>query len=362
MSELQIGLLAIGVLVVIGVFGYNKWQERKYRIETDLNLKSGHDDVLLRETEPAGAGERPPKAAADPVAASGERIEPVMQVRKVPADGAPREPSLNESLDFIVAVESSEEIEGGALIQAASGALRGFAKPVRLEGYNGREARWEPLADRERYAMLRAGLQLSDRRGPVSGEELANFGAAVQEAAQAAGVLAMVPDRADAVRRAQELDRFCREVDILVAIGVMGAQGVQLPGTRIRGLAEAAGFLLDEDGRFRRRDDKGRVVYELANLDAAPFRADSMRSLNFAGISLELDVPRAPGGIRTFEQFRELIRHFAQGLDGQLVDDNRKPLSPAALDQIRGQIEAVHRAMEARGFAAGTPEALRLFS
>jgi hypothetical protein len=364
MSELQIGLLAIGVVVVAGVFGYNKWQERKFRVDADLRLKSGHDDVLLREAEPAATTESAAvaRAVAEPVVGSGERIEPVMVTRRAAADAAPREPTLNEALDFIVAIEAASDIEGAALREAATGPLGDFSKPVRLEGYNGRDARWEPLVDGERYAMLRAGLQLTDRRGPVGVDELTSFGAAVQASAAAAGVLALVPDRDEAIGRAQELDRFCREVDILVAIGVMGARGAALPGTRIRGLAEAAGFQLEHDGRFRRRDDKGRVVYEMASLDASPFRADAMRSFNCTGISLELDVPRAPGGIRTFEQFRDLIRHFVQGLDGQLVDDNRKPLSPAALDQIRGQIEAVHRVMEERGLAAGSPDALRIFS
>ena len=171
-----------------------------------------------------------------------------------------------------------------------------------------------------------------------------------------------MPDRDEGLRQAAELNRFCRDADILIAISVVSTQGTPIAGTRIRGLAEAAGFLLEEDGRFRRRDEQARTLFELASLDGAPFKADAMRSTNAPGISLELDVPRAPGGIRAFQQFRDQIRHFAQGLDGQMIDDNRRPLSPAAFDQIRGQIEAVHSAMEARGVPAGSANALRLFS
>lgn len=365
MSELQIGLLAIGVLVVVGVFAYNKWQERKLRLDADKNLKSNHDDVLLRNAAPVAAGDRgttTSAAFADIDATSTGRIEPGIKASVQPDAAAPRAASLNESLDYIIAIEAGTGIEGAAMISAAAGPLQGYSKPVLMEGYNEREARWEPLADHERYAMLRVGLQLTNRRGPVGADELARFAAALQSTAATLGVLATVPDPGEAGRRAVDIDRFCRELDILVAIGVVGTQGAPLAGTRIRGLAEAAGFVLEDDGRFRRRDEHGRVVFELANLDAQPFKADTMRSLSAAGISVELDVPRAPGGIRTFDQFRHLIRHFAQGLDGQLVDDNRNSLSPVALDQIRGQIEAVHRAMEARGLAAGSADALRLFS
>ncbi|MBI4294151.1 MAG: hypothetical protein HY661_21950 [Betaproteobacteria bacterium] len=365
MSELQIGLLAIGVLVVVGVFAYNKWQERKLRLDADMKLKSSHDDVLLRESAPAPAAETATFTSAACEAADAipaERIEPGIQARVQTSADAPRAASLNESLDFIVAIEAGPGIEGAAMIGAASGPLRAFSKPVRLEGYNERAALWERLVDRERYAILRAGIQLTDRRGPVGADELTDFGAALQTIAAGLGVLARVPDPGEAARRAADIDRFCRDADILIAIGVVGGQGAPLAGTRIRGLAEAAGFLLEDDGRFRRRDEHGRVVFELASLDAQPFKADTMRSLSATGITLELDVPRAPGGIRTFEQFRDLIRHFTQGLEGQMVDDNRKPLSPAAFDQIRGQIEAVHKAMEARGLAAGSADTLRLFA
>ncbi len=358
MSELQLGLLGIGVLVVIAVFGYNKWQEHKYRREAERNLKSRHVDVLLLDANVPAEQVREPAAAA--AAPSAERIEPEMQMR------AAAQPStaamLSESLDYIVAIEAGSDIEGAAFTRAGAEVLRSFSKRVLLEGYSVREQRWEPLAEREHYAMLRAGLQLSDRRGPVRAEELAAFGAAAHSAAAAAGVRATLPDKDAALALAGDLDRFCREVDILVAIGIVGAQGGALAGTRIRGLAEAAGFVLEGDGRFRRRDEQGRVIFELASLDGAAFRSETMRSLSVSGISLELDVPRAPGGIGTFEQFRGLIQHFIQGLDGRLVDDNRKPMSTSALDQIRGQIEAVHKAMEARGIAAGSAEALRLFS
>ena len=53
MSELQIGLLAIGALVVVGVLAYNRVQERGAKRAAQLSFRSGHADVLMEQPVPA---------------------------------------------------------------------------------------------------------------------------------------------------------------------------------------------------------------------------------------------------------------------------------------------------------------------
>src|SRR6187397_748377 len=53
MSELQLGLLAIGVVLVVGVFAYNRRQESVARRVAASSLRSGHADVLLEQSVPA---------------------------------------------------------------------------------------------------------------------------------------------------------------------------------------------------------------------------------------------------------------------------------------------------------------------
>ncbi|MBZ0096156.1 MAG: hypothetical protein K8H75_12415, partial [Sulfuricella sp.] len=47
MSELQISLLAIGLLIVAGVYGFNRFQERKYRRIAEKAFPARQEDVLL---------------------------------------------------------------------------------------------------------------------------------------------------------------------------------------------------------------------------------------------------------------------------------------------------------------------------
>jgi hypothetical protein len=357
MSDLQLGLLAIGAAVIVVVLGYNKWQEFKFRREADGRLKSSHHDVLMGE---AGSVKVEPAARPAPVRAE-DRVEPTFNGPDDTTVDAQAAPALSNSIDFIVAVEAAEDIDGGALIEAAAAPLAGLSKAVRLEGYAAGAGKWEPLHPGARYTLMRAGIQLVDRRGPVGNEELTVFGAGVQQAAAAAGALASVPDRGEAMARAADLDGFCSNVDILIAMHIV-ASGAPFPGTKVRALAEASGLALEEDGRFRRRDDGGRVLYELASLDGTPFRADTMGSITVPGLALELDVPRTPDPARTFEPYRDLVSQLAKVLEGRIVDEKRAAISPAAFDQILAQVQAVQSALISRSIPPGGPAALRLFS
>ena len=353
MGELQFGLIAIGTLVVAGVFFYNKWQERRYRREAEAAFGSRHEDVLMRS---AGAGEA---SRAEPEAP--ERIEPMMATLEATpeAAGASRQ-VLAESVDFIVPLETAEEISGAAILDRAGAALDRCPRSVHLEGFDEALGSWELINPERSYSRMRAGLQLADRRGPAGAEDLAQFGAAIEEAAASLGVLATMPDPAPALARAQELDRFCGEVDIRIAVHVVNDKA-PIPGARVEAVAKAGGFELDEpDGKFRCRDDAGRVVCALANFEPIPFKVDSLATLSTRAVTLELDVPRTPRG--AFARFREEAERFARQFGGRIVDDNRQAVGSSAFEAIAAQLQAVHGAMEARGIAPGGALALRLFS
>ena len=58
MSELQISLIAIGIIVVMGVVFFNWMQQRRYRQRAEEAFGPKHEDVLLRAVTPAANDER----------------------------------------------------------------------------------------------------------------------------------------------------------------------------------------------------------------------------------------------------------------------------------------------------------------
>jgi FtsZ-interacting cell division protein ZipA len=382
MSDLQISLLVIGVLVVVGVLAYNRWQEMKLRRRGEAEFGSRHEDVLMRAGVAVDRSEAQAAAWTRPAAPEAEALPARHAVEHTidaapdaespaPASGAagpaggehPGPRVLDEAVDCIVAMDCPSTVAGELILrQAEALAYQGLARPIHWEAFDAALGAWEQPAAQKRYARVRAGMQLANRNGPATAEDIGAFFEGMQEAALALGAEIDLPDPDEGLRRAQELDRLCSEVDVQVGLNVVASGGATFPGTKIRALAESAGMQFGKDGRLHRLSDGGGELFGLANLEPMPFHAETMRGLATQGVTVLLDVPRAPAAPATFRAYVEFARKAEQSLGGTLVDDNRKPINQAALDSIAMQLEAIHKTMSARGIAAGSPLALRLFS
>ena len=119
-----------------------------------------------------------------------------------------------------------------------------------------------------------------------------------------------------------------------------------IAGTRLRGVAEAAGFRLASGGQFEYlQEETGAVLCSLQNYKQEPFTVESLRVLSTPGVVLLIDVPRVTDPVRVFDQMRLIAKRLAQTLEAVLVDDNRRPLDDAALAAIRAQVQATATAL-----------------
>jgi FtsZ-interacting cell division protein ZipA len=356
MSDLQIGLLMLGVLVVAGVLAFNWHQERQFRRRAEQTFTGRHDDILF---------ERPVAATASlrPTAAEDVRIEPHMNAAadSGPAGGA-KSFLPQPEIDYIVEIRAGEIIPAQQLAQLRR-TLATLGRIINFSGFDLRSKAWQPLSpDGAQYTSVRAALQLVDRSGPVNGEHLQQFSDAVRTVAGEMAAIAELPEFAPALEQAADLGRFYAEVDVVVGINVVARPGQIFHGTKIRALAEAAGLHLQTGGMFHCLDEQGGALFSLENQQPEPFRIDKIRNLTTPGITFLLDVPRVSNGLHAFDRMVAMSRSVADSLDGVLADDNRVPLNDSGLDKIRAQLRAIYGAMEQRGIRAGGPLALRLFS
>lgn len=380
MSDLQIGLAMLGVLIVAAVLAFNWWQEQQFRRRGEQTFAGRHDDVLLNQAAMPGA-----RAAmlASPQAQSldDSRIEPSMEpgmdprmeprFDAVPAAAAARFSAAAKvavvdvprpEIDYIVEIRAGEFIAVDKLVKMQQ-SLPGLMRRISFGGLNYQSKAWEALTpDVARYTSVRVALQLVDRSGPVTDEQLRAFGGVVREVASEMAAIAELPEFAPALEQAVSLDTFCADVDVLVGINVIANTGQVFHGTKIRALAEAAGLHLQASGVFHCHDEQGGTLFSLDNQESHPFLIDRIRNMTTPGITFLLDVPRVANGIRVFDRMVAMSRHFADSLDGMLADDNRALLNDSGLDRIRAQLRAIYASMEQRGIEAGSPLALRLFS
>lgn len=415
MSELQMGLLALGGVAVLGVFGYNKWQERQHRKVAERVFQQPGEDVLLEKVsaEPVWQDREPeepvwrepelPRAQDDedwePARAPGmdaepqdteplrEQFEPAAEPFVVP-EPAPEPLSVQEEavlpeasspvladvplpasllspqVDAIAILELVEHVPAPQVLASQRDALKRLRKPLHWVGFNEGEGAWEMIGPETptSYRRLRIGLQLADRQGPVSGGDFSLFSAAMQQLADELMAVADMPSSQQALDQAQQLDRFCADVDMQIGVNLV-SRGTPFAGTKIRALAEAAGMVLSLDGSYVRHDDEGRILFSLQNFESTGFAAETLKNMSTHGLVFLLDVPRVPKGQHVYGQMVELAKRFAETLNGALVDDNRQPLAEPQLAHIRQEyVVKPQSAMEAQGIAAGSALALRLFA
>ena len=313
---------------------------------------------LAEEAAPV-ARKIPAPLAARPGEEIREYKEDIREFKEVP------EPVefLSPLVDYIAAFEAVEPTPARQILESQREVLTRICKPIYWVGYNEYARAWMPIVDdgQSEYRRLRVGLQLVDRQGPLNDSDISIFHMAMQDLGDELMAIVDLPSRQAALQTAAELDAFCASVDIQIGINVV-SQGQPFAGTKLRARAEAAGMVIDDQGRFVRCDDDGNVLYTVFNQESSGFSVDSMRTMTTHGLTFLLDVPCVAHGERVFNQMVELARRFADVLRGVLVDDNRRPLSELALEPIRRQVAEYQAMMAAQGLPAGGPLARRLFS
>lgn len=388
MSDLQIALMLIGGFIVVAVLLFNWNQERRYKKQADAALKPIMRDPLLdtaatprtpdriepglREPQPAPAATQP----VTPAAVAPEPVVPVIrehaspELRDVPSTSPSKNvPSLgpippapyDELIEYRIRVEGKGIL--GAVFAEDINAARTMGKHTRWLGYPEQGDEWEEIQPwRETfYREVQVTIQLVDRNGAVQESELYRLNELLAATAARHGLHVVAEDISEAMQRAQSVDHFCVDVDVLIGLNVVGNGDGGMKLAKILKEVESSGMMLGVDGAYRLLDSRGEALYSLCNHDAEPFSSNPPQPETQA-VTLQFDVPRVPDGLKVFDGMVSFGRKLANEVGGLLVDDNMRPLTDSGIDKIRQQLAGIYQRMEARGVPSGSRRALRLFS
>ena len=397
LSTLQLGLVIAGVLLVLGVIAYNAWQVRRARRRLEGTARSPGsagraagavpDDARVEPTlaAPATAGRGSRGGADVPTEAPfgvpmdevetlaeagdelpGDELPPAGPVtRSAMADSAPpqgTQPQPDPEIECVVTLQPVRPVAAGAL---AAGLHARLGKPLRWFGRREPEAPWQRLTGETsgEFGEVAACLLLADRNGAASRAQIEAFHRVVAELAPTLPAAWLAAPADEEAARAEELDRLCAELDMQIGLTIQKTDGTTIPGTRLRGVAEAAGFRLAPNGRFEWvQEENGAVLYSLQSVRGEPFTAESLRIAAVPGVVLVLDVPRVGDPPRAFDQLKLAAKRMAHTLGGDLVDDNQRPLTDTALAAIRAQVVSASELLVRAQIEPGSPRAHKLFS
>lgn len=352
MSALQIGLLCIGLVVLIALGVHSFLTTRRNLPRLPEEESRFHPDPLLY----------PGLNDPVPAAGSGPSIDKTDK-----ADRAERKVLLDPMLDVLADIELEHPVPGEAVLAHMPATRRVGSKPYAVEGWS-EDGWWESPQPGGMYRALRAGVQLANRAGALNEIEYSEFVMKTQTLADAlAGATTEFADMRDAIARARELDVFASENDVQLSITL-----------RARGAAWSAGYVQQHAARvgFIPGVLPGRMVQPMSSHHATvsqppllslqydPLSAQSADPLLTAirSITLMLDVTQVPRAEQPYARMRAVAARLAETMGGDLVDDEGRALSEAALGGIAHELERLYDRLDARDIPAGSALARRLFS
>ena len=356
MSEFQLSLLIIGLVVVAGVYLYGFWQQWRFR--------RGQGDTFRMQPNAVSTQTAPDKVL-DADALFGEESDPLAGLEANSDSGATDEVCglLNDATDYVVTlllkVPQTPEVLDPLWQRRFD-----FGKSVHACGLSTGSGLWERLIpeSEKTYRAFKLGLQLVDRSGPLSENRLAEFREVLSGIAPRLQVEVKLPSVEEAVQRAQQLDRFCADVDQMIGINLLTSGDRKLFGTEVANAAERMGMGLQADGTFHLLDAQGATLFTLSASDGTPFQHHTLNQSRVDSLTLLLDIPRVDEPVRRFDEMVKLAQELAKTLRTTMVDDQRVALSDGAIAQIRAQVAATEDLMLVGHITPGSAQALRLFS
>lgn len=366
MSDLQIGLIVLGILLILMVLGFNWWQDRRVRRKMQVHFPANEHDPLLGAgvqqggAASSGAHAAPPARREPGLGGSREgAAEPVLRPVSTPAPAGSDADDAEEAdpaSEVVVEVSFTEPVQGADLLPLVQSMRSAGRKPMRVFGQTDKQRHRSRIHAEESYAALQIAVLLANRSGPLTAIEWSQAWARAQNLGERFDASIEGPDQQAVLEQAARLDDTCAALDTQVGLTLLlgGAQ----PAAEVLAVARDLGFVHDGP-RLAWMSDQGLARFTLTRGDGAAFDAGmgGVERLN-----LLLDVPCSPPDEHAFGRMVEVGRQLAQRLRADLVDDQGKPLADGSVKVIDERLQVLFTQLEQAGLRAGSERALRVFA
>ncbi len=360
MSNLQLALIAIGVVLILLVLLFNWWQDQRVRKQMHEQFSLGDEqdtDVLLKDRRPVAPAHKMPADRRDPVLGAEAAAPTRDAVASEPAaETGHDEEVVDEMTEGVIELHFEEPVSGADLHRYTRSALHAGSKPLRFFAESEDGLHRAQLRADENYVALQMAVQLANRTGALTEIEWSQAWSKADEIAHEFDASVESQDVPALLRRAEKLDQVCANLDTQVGLTVQLTQ--PRPIRDVIDLARAKGFTEYRNGlAWMNHDGLPRFVLLLAGE-----HADDPANAGVNRVDLLLDVPCSPPDDTPFARMMAVARDLALSLDGQLVDDSGREVMEGSEHAIDEQIRGIYMELEQQGLQAGSPRALRVFS
>ena len=348
MSNLQMGLALVGVVVLAAMVAQAAWASRRSKprqassdADPASELASVHGDANIEPELDAAA----------------------YDVAKFPLPAPEKKPAMDALIDVIAPIALEDVVSGDAALAAMPSTRRAGSKPFAIEGFNEARQCWETPQPGQRYGAFQAGVQLANRAGALNDIEYSEFVVKTRDFCETVNGTPDFPEMREEVARARELDQFASEHDAQLGFVLRARNSAWSPGY-VQQSAARLGFVAGVI--------PGRMVVPASTVGLPPVlslsfdvqaaMAEDPTQSAIRELAISLDVAQVERSECAFQRLREAAQLLAQSMDGVVTDDNNMLLSREAMDSIGAELEKLYDTLEQRDLAAGSAAARRLFS
>ncbi|AEC20278.1 membrane protein [Pusillimonas sp. T7-7] len=340
MSDLQIGLIILGIVLILVVLIFNWWQDRQVRQKMQEHFPEREHDPLMSGGQTA-AGRREPGFGLREPEEEQEGDDTV---------------EVDPTTEVVIDIAFAQAVPSASLHTAIQSLVKPGSKAIRIfaerEG-GGHRARLRP---NEAYVSMQMAVLLANRSGALTDIEWSQLWTAAQGLAERFDGVIEAPEQTQVLARAVELDQLCAALDAQVGL-ILRLHDV-LTVAEISGVLKEVGFL-PYGRQLAWMSDTGLPRFT-AMLDGAP--ALDAQSSGVSRVDLVLDLPNSPADEQAFSRMASVGRDLSRRLKAELLDDQGHAVSDTADQAIDEQLLELYGRLGQAGFEAGTERTVRVFS
>ena len=353
MSELQIHLIVVGLVVILLVLAFNWWQDRRVRRRMQAQMPVIDQDPLFNGSSVSPAVRVEPGLGGSNAALSGSTNDSVEQTHP---DWAADQQESDPTSEVVIEITFQGPMTGEDVLQLVQPLRSAGRKKVRIFAQDTEGHLSGKILSDASYVSVQLAVLLANRSGALSAIEWSQIWNRAHSLADQLECTIEGPDQQAVLEQASRLDDICAGLDTQVGLTLL--LGATRPVQDVTTAARNMGFV-PIDGRRAWLGDHGMVCFSLSRADAESFDA------GMAGVdrlSLLLDVPCSPPDARAFGRMVEIGFELAQRIGAELVDDQGRPLQTGADAAIDERLQTLYTQLEAAGLAAASPRARRVFA
>ncbi len=343
MSDLQVGLISLGIVLILVVLLFNWWQDRRIRQKMQEHFPEAQEDPLMGGVQGAG-GRREPGLGLY----SAEGAD-----RAAPADDAAE---VDPACEVVIDIGFHQPVPSDQLYAAIQDIHKVGSKPVRIFAEAEGGGHRAQLRLDESYVSMQLAVLLANRSGPLTDIEWSHLWTIAQSLAERFEGSVEGPEQAPVMNRAKQLDELCAGLDAQVGLALR--LGGTKPVPEVVQAVKSAGFLA-YGTQLAWMAESGVPRFTLL-LDGV--HAGEVQSAGVDRIDLLLDLPNSPADEQAFSRMVSVGRDLSGRLQAVLVDDQGRPVAEGSDQAIDTQLLELYRKLEQAGFPAGAERTLRVFS